>query len=73
VTAAITAVLVAGLLMFVFAFMWGRGQGKAAENKAIRDAFENAGAAKDAMDKVLASPLDTPHGLFDDWVSEGDN
>jgi hypothetical protein len=53
--------------------MWGRGQGKAAENKAIRNAFENAGVAKDAMDKVLASPIDPPHGLFDDWVSEGDN
>jgi hypothetical protein len=53
--------------------MWGRSLGKAAENKAIRDAFENAGIAKDAMDKILASPTDPPAGLFSDWVRDGDN
>jgi hypothetical protein len=53
--------------------MWGRVNGKAAENKAIRNAFENAGIAKDAMDRVLASPLDPPVGLFDDWVPDSNN
>jgi hypothetical protein len=73
VTAAITAVCVAGLLIFALAFMWGRQVGRAAENKVIRDAFESAGLAKDAMDKVLAAPADPPAGLFDDWVQDDNN
>jgi hypothetical protein len=75
VSVATTAILYGGLLLFAFtfAFMWGRSLGKAAENKAIRNAFESAGIAKDAMDKILASPLDPPAGLFDDWVRDDNN
>ncbi len=67
---AIAAVCVAGILIFVFAFIWGRLKGKAAEDKVIREALENAGMAREVVDQILASPLEPAAGLFDDWVQD---
>lgn len=70
---ALVAIGAATALIAGFAYFWGREKGKAAEDKVIRGAFENAGIAKDRFDKVLAAPLDNSPGLFNDWVSKDGN
>jgi len=65
---ALIAYGVLGAIVLILAFVYGRQKGKTAENKVIRKAFEDAGMSRDAMDRILAGPVEPSDGLFDDWV-----
>jgi hypothetical protein len=67
------ALALGAAMIFGFAFLWGRSLGRGAENKVIRDAFEQAGLSRDAYDKVMSQPLDNPAGLFNGWMQDSDN
>ena len=66
----IAALVLGAGMIFIFAFLWGKGLGRGAENKVIRKAFEDAGLSKEIMDEILSEPPDSPTGLFDDWVHD---
>ncbi len=61
------------LIVLVLVFLYGRQKGKTAENKVIREAFEDAGLARDQMDRILAGPVEPSDSLFDDWVPKADD
>jgi hypothetical protein len=64
----VSALALGAGLVFLFSFLWGKSEARGAENKVIREAFENAGLSREAFDKVMSQPLDDGPGLFDDWV-----